>query len=617
MDIEAEKEENEVKNDTERAVSAHSSKEEDISPVTVNGNEKEENEVKNDTERLRPADSPSEDDISPVRINERGKEEIEVSNDTEKVVSAHCSSEEGIASVRVNGNEKDENEAQSDAEKLRPADSCNKEDISAVWVNGNEKEESEGLISADSRKEESIYPVTVNGKEKEGVPAEMVVSDHDENNSESVKATEKAPDEAAAIFEPEENSGNEVPGVDNITTTEDLADEDTEQPMSHEESVVFEINSNDGDGPPRLHLESPERENISPTEEEEEEEEEAEEEEPTAAAAPADKEDINYEEYMLLLQELSAERDKASQHSSQLQKKLAEYFRKKATGDDTQLERELPVSEQLQEYERNVNILSDLKQQLTTESETAQQQAEELSRLSQEKLDKVDKEWRAFMALKQDVAMTILSRRLGKQAAQAKVESTLAAEQLRQDELIKLRLKHIKLKMKIHRLEAELCEGEEHARDPLQLQFEQLQAERLEMKKLAEKKNEESLKIQKKISNGLELLSNVKEKLFWTQMEVQAKQERLATVEAMVARKRDLLTRTKQARNGLQRDNLRLKEHRGLLGNRVLLRDFEDTVDASDQLEEQLENLKRQQAEIVFSCGRWRKKLETTHFINK
>lgn len=107
------------------------------------------------------------------------------------------------------------------------------------------------------------------------------------------------------------------------------------------------------------------------------------------------------------------------------------------------------------------------------------------------------------MALKRDLAVTFLS--LGKQAAQAKVESTLAAEQLRQDELIKLRLNHIKLRTKIHRLEAELWNREEHTRDPLKLQFEQLQAERLELKKHTEKQNEESLKMQKKISSSLEV----------------------------------------------------------------------------------------------------------------
>lgn len=109
-----------------------------------------------------------------------------------------------------------------------------------------------------------------------------------------------------------------------------------------------------------------------------------------------------------------------------------------------------------------------------------------------------------------------------------------------------------------------------------------------------------------------QVLSNVKEKLFWNQMQVKSKRAQLSELEAMLARKRDLLTRTKQAHSSLQKDNLRLKKCQGLLGNSILLQDFEDTVDAADQLEEQLENLKCQQAEIVFSCGRWKKQQDTS-----
>lgn len=109
------------------------------------------------------------------------------------------------------------------------------------------------------------------------------------------------------------------------------------------------------------------------------------------------------------------------------------------------------------------------------------------------------------MALKQDVATTVLSQRLGKPAAEAKVDSALAAEQLRQDQLIKLRLKHIKLKLKIQRLEMELRDEEKNGRDPLQVQFEKLQTERLEQKKQAEKQREESMKLQKKTSSNLEV----------------------------------------------------------------------------------------------------------------
>lgn len=117
----------------------------------------------------------------------------------------------------------------------------------------------------------------------------------------------------------------------------------------------------------------------------------------------------------------------------------------------------------------------------------------------------MENEWQAFVSLKRDIAMSVLSRRLGKQASKAKVESVLAAEQLHQDELVKLRLKNIKLKTKINRLEAELCDREEAAQDFLQVQFEQLQADRLEHKKQAEKLNEESTKMQNKISSCLEV----------------------------------------------------------------------------------------------------------------
>lgn len=117
----------------------------------------------------------------------------------------------------------------------------------------------------------------------------------------------------------------------------------------------------------------------------------------------------------------------------------------------------------------------------------------------------VEEEWRALVALKQDAAVSALSRRLGKEAAWAKVLSVLMEEQLQQDELTKARLRHFKLRLKIRRLETELREWEELSRDPLQIQIEQLQARRLEEKKQAEKQREESLKLQKKTGNSLEV----------------------------------------------------------------------------------------------------------------
>ncbi|XP_034061487.1 coiled-coil domain-containing protein 96 [Gymnodraco acuticeps] len=424
--------------------------------------------------------------------------------------------------------------------------------------------------SADSSNVENTSYISVNGNEREDVPATMAASDHDEENG----VAGEPPTEATP--EPYEKKGKELNVVN-------------EQEKSQKESVVFEINSHDEDGAPRLPLEALERQNTTLKENK-------------AGGEQSCSEDLSSEECMC------EDRDTTSQRCSLLQGKLAEFFHKKAR-DDSQVDVVIQVSKELQEYEKYITILTDLKQQLTTNTETSQKQAEELRFISLEKLDKVENEWQSLVALKQEVAVTVLSLHLGKQAAQTKVETALETEKLLQHELIRLRLKNIKLRANIHRLEGELCAREKDAGDPLLLHFDLLQAERLELKKHTEKQNEESLKTQLKISSSLELLSNIKEKLFWSQMEAQAKREQLAMLEATVARGTDFLTRTRHARNSLRRDNLRLREHRGLLGNRVLLLDFEDTVDTSDYMEDQLRDLKCRQAEIVFSCGRWKKKL--------
>lgn len=394
---------------------------------------------------------------------------------------------------------------------------------------------------------------------------------------------------------PSESTGEQLPVEDRVISNENIADNTglvSEETLLREESVAFEFHSSiDGDGPHRLDLQTPDRE-------------------ASLAKDWAAPDNINSEEYTELLQQLSEERAKAVEHSEQLQMQLAEFLRKKSA-EDQDLQRTLPGSEQLDSYECCLKVLTELKQQLEVYSDTAEQQTVELRLQAQEKLHKVDREWRELMALKKDMAVMMLSRRLGKAAAQAKVESTLETEQRQQDELTRLRLQNIRLKDRICRLESELREAEQRAGNPLQLQYEQLQIQRLKCKNYTEKQTVEALKVQRKMSRSLELLSNIKEKLYWTELEVQNKREQLAQVDAMVTRKRDVLTSIKQERNSLKRDNQKLKERRGLLGNTALLRDFDDTTHACAHLEEKLENLRCRQADLDFFLGRRKKRLET------
>ena len=74
--------------------------------------------------------------------------------------------------------------------------------------------------------------------------------------------------------------------------------------------------------------------------------------------------------------------------------------------------------------------------------------------------------------------------------------------------------------------------------------------------------------------------------------------------------KRDVLSRTKQARDSLRIDNTRLRQNCGLLGNEPLLRDFEERKDEGDDLKSKLDRLKMQHAELTLNCNQVRRKIE-------
>lgn len=373
------------------------------------------------------------------------------------------------------------------------------------------------------------------------------------------------------------------------------------EPLTREGSIKgYEDDvSDDENGPPRIDPGTPEGERSCPKIPQQVEEEEAE-------------KDPGID-YIEVLTELQNEKEKVNQHNVQLQFKLVEYFRRK-TGDEAKPERERDkaISDQEQRYQKYIDIMEDLKNQYRRDSEIHQQQAEELRKQVQAKLEQVDREWLTFMEQKHAVAVTVLSRRLGKQAALAEVEQIQAAEQRRESELVAVRLENIRLKNKTNKLEAELRAKEELAEGLHLIDFEQLKIENQTYHEKIEERNEELLKLRKKITNTVQVLTHFKEKLQFVQVENQAKRRQLADVDALVAQKRDALTRTKQARDGLRMDNLRLRQRCGLLGNETLLRDFEEKVDASEALEHRLEMLKRRHAELILKCAGVKKKLEQT-----
>lgn len=74
--------------------------------------------------------------------------------------------------------------------------------------------------------------------------------------------------------------------------------------------------------------------------------------------------------------------------------------------------------------------------------------------------------------------------------------------------------------------------------------------------------------------------------------------------------RRDNLSRLKQARDALRFDNQNIHQNGGLLGNKALLRDFEDRKDETDELKQKLSQMRMRYAELTLNLNAVRKKIE-------
>ncbi|KAM9742189.1 cilia- and flagella-associated protein 184 [Dama dama] len=308
---------------------------------------------------------------------------------------------------------------------------------------------------------------------------------------------------------------------------------------------------------------------------------------------------------------LVVERGRYQRYNIYLQHRIFEALRKKkgveaaaeAPGGDRGAEPE--ASEKEQAYLRHLAVLEDLRKQEADDLRWYHHELDQLKLQCQEKVSRVDKEWRRFQALKKQVVMQAMGScrmRGGRQVALREVEQIQALEDKKEKEMSAVRLENVQLKQSLVHFETRMRTQEDLTEGLLLIDFEQLKIENQTFNEKVEERNEELLKLRHKVTNNVQIITHVKEKLHFVDIENMCKKAELMEIEAQVAQKRDILTKTKQARDGLRLDNIRLNQKCGLLGKESLLRDMEEKVDRTEVLNQRLASLKHHHAGLVLSC---------------
>ncbi|XP_012579507.1 PREDICTED: coiled-coil domain-containing protein 96 [Condylura cristata] len=312
---------------------------------------------------------------------------------------------------------------------------------------------------------------------------------------------------------------------------------------------------------------------------------------------------------------LLVERSQYQRYSLYLQHKIFEALRRKKgqeAGDapDRDAEPESPQKEN--SYLHYLAVLEELKKQEADDLDWYHQELDQLKQQCEEKLTRVDKAWQKFQALKKQVMMQVMGSyrmRGGRQAALREVEQVQQLEDKKEEEMRAVRLENMQLKQSLVHFETRMRAQEDMAEGLLLIDFEQLKIENQTFNEKVEERNEELLKLRNKVSSNVQVVTHVKEKLHHVELHNTGLRARLLEAEAQVALRRDILTRTKQARDALRTDSVALNRKCGLLGKEQLLRDLEEKADQTEALRQRLEFLKRHHAGLTLSCRGVRQKI--------
>jgi hypothetical protein len=291
-----------------------------------------------------------------------------------------------------------------------------------------------------------------------------------------------------------------------------------------------------------------------------------------------------------LYKEAVAEREKLLSDNLSLQNKIFIHLQSKHQGDENK-DAEKSVTDHEQRYHKTLAQLEDLHEDQRKVEYLYDRAATDMKLRLDEKDGKAQEIKDSFLEFKREIARGSEHSRTGKPMVDRVIEVLEDTEFKRDSEVEKVRLKNIILKNQLRKLDASIRQKEELAEGLHLIDFEQLKIENQTFNEKIEDRNEELLKLRKKINTTVQVLTHLKEKLQFIQAENQELKKTLTSLEEEVSSHRDALTLAKQQRDVFRSENQRLKQRAGLVGNDALLLDYEKKEKRAQEMRIELKSL--------------------------
>lgn len=237
-----------------------------------------------------------------------------------------------------------------------------------------------------------------------------------------------------------------------------------------------------------------------------------------------------------------------------------------------------PVSIEAEEnYWCAVRKLAEERRRVSTKKLLAEQDLESQRMYYQGNIDEALRQEEAFRDYIRDVAQkAVFMRSTNSQAFPPEVMEAFMQQEREQRRTIQsARVRYIQLCNFLKKLNRSASDNDHNHEGMYLIDFEQLKIENTNLNEKIEERNEDLVKLRRKVTTTIHVLTHVKEKLEFMKAENTQLKQQVQVTEEELNGVRDQLAQTKRRRDGYLKANLKMKEKMPLVGSEDLLMDYE------------------------------------------
>ncbi|KAM7539991.1 hypothetical protein Aperf_G00000032519 [Anoplocephala perfoliata] len=293
---------------------------------------------------------------------------------------------------------------------------------------------------------------------------------------------------------------------------------------------------------------------------------------------------------------------RAAQLNLQLQTTLFEHFRRKRADAGEVMHSHLDSMassvidtgiDYSARYGKHLETLRQVKKQYLGQKERLEAEINSLKNLSNQKIAEAARKRDEFADFILKQGRQAISSRTGRTLPMDHYKNLIESWQKKTAIVSQERLENLKLQRQVEKINATF-KAYDLSESLHLIDFEQMKIENQTYNEKIEERNEETGKLRRKINHIVQMMTHANEKLHCSHAEYSQLKNQLNLWTDKLSAGRDSLSKLKQSRDALKGNLAALQRACGLLGQREMLRGFEQTVDDVEAKKQELSSLTQQ-----------------------